>query len=482
VTAHRPALGVALALAVAGCLVVGPSFERPAPPKVARYTNGSGSAGTVEAAGRTQHFLAGKRVQADWWRLFGSREIDALVAETIAGNPSLDAARASLRRGQASLRAGYGVFFPQLDAQAGANYQRLSLQRFGQSNPPSEFALYSLSGSVSYALDLWGGERRQVEALAAQVEAQRYSMAGVYVMLTANVVSTVIARAAYQAQVDATRGTIALEREQLEITEAQVTAGTVPYANVLAIRSQLAATEASIPVLEQQADQASHLLATLTGRPPADAPRTDVALERLALPLDVPLTLPAQLVRQRPDVLVAEAQLHSANAAIGVATAAMLPNITLTGDLGVNNSALGSLFGAAGRFWSLGGGLTAPIFHGGALNEQRKAAIAARDQAAATYRETVLSAFAQVADALRGLQHDAEALRAQREALDAAEQALKLIQVNYKSGIATYLQVLIANQQYLQAKLAYVRVVAQRLQDTVALYAALGGGWWDARF
>lgn len=472
---------LAVAVPFAGCLV-GPSFERSPPPNVTRYTAGAGSATTVEAAGQAQHFTEGKRVEADWWRLFGSKEVDALVADTIAGNPSLDAARASLRRSQANLRAGYGVFFPQIDGAAGASYQRATPQRFGQSGPATEFALYSLSANVSYTLDLWGGERRQVESLAAQVDAQRYSMAGVYVLLTANVVDTVIARAAYRAQIDATRAAVALEREQLRITEAQATAGTVPHSNVLAIRSQLAATEATIPVLEQKVDQADHLLATLTGHPPAEARPVEVELDRLALPMDIPVTLPAKLVRQRPDVLVAEAQLHSANAAIGVATAAMLPNISLSGALGANSTALGSLLGASGRFWSLGGGLTAPIFHGGALSEQRKAAIATRDQAAAIYRQTVLSSFEQVADALRGLQHDAEALRAEQDARDTAGQALALIQDNYVAGIATYLQVIIANEQYLQTKIGYTQAVAQRLQDTVALYAALGGGWWDAKF
>ena len=218
----------------------------------------------------------------------------------------------------------------------------------------------------------------------------------------------------------------------------------------------------------------------LSGHAPSETQVAEIALERITLPADLPVTLPAQLVRQRPDILIAEAQLHSSNAAIGVATAAMLPNISLSGSLGANNTTLGSLFASSGQFWSLAAGLTTPIFHGGALNEQRKAAIAARDQSAAQYRYTVLTAFEQVADTLRALDHDAETLQADQDALDAASQASALIQANYQSGIATYLQVIIANEQYLQTKLALVQAVAQRLQDVVALYAALGGGWWDA--
>jgi NodT family efflux transporter outer membrane factor (OMF) lipoprotein len=460
---------------------VGPNFAHPVTPDSASYRDGSASNATVAAAGQAQRFIEGKRVESDWWRLFGSTELDALVVDAIHGNPSLEAARASLRKSQASLRAGDGVFFPQVDGAAGASYQRVSPLHFGENAPSSEFALYSVSASVSYTLDLWGGERRQVEALAAQVDAQRYLLASAYVMLTANLVDTVIARGAYQAEIDATREALALEREQLGITQTQASSGTVPYANVLSIQSQLAATEASIPPLELKIDQANDLLAALAGRSPGEAHVADVALARLGLPGDVPVTLPAKLVRQRPDVLVAEAQLHAANAAIGVATAAMLPNLTLTGDLGTNNTTLGSLFAVAGQFWSLGGGLTAPLFHGGTLAAQRKAAIAARDQAFASYRQTVLAAFEQVADTLHALQHDAEALQAEQAAQDAAAQALELIQDSYRSGMATYLEVIIANEQYLQAKIGYVQAVAQRLQDTVALYAALGGGWWAAR-
>lgn len=214
--------------------------------------------------------------------------------------------------------------------------------------------------------------------------------------------------------------------------------------------------------------------------PPGEWRRAVVRLDQIGLPSDLPVSLPSQLVRQRPDVLTAEAVLHAANAGIGVATAAMLPNLTLSGGYGAGTTSLGDPFDTAGAFWNLGAGLTQPVFHGGTLYYQRKAAIDARDQALANYKQTVLTAFGQVADSLRAIEHDADTLRAESDAVRTAEAAMRLIHANYGAGIATYLQVLVADQQYLSARLGYVQAVAQRLQDTVALYVALGGGWWDA--
>lgn len=466
-------------LVLAGC-AVGPNFERPKAPKVAQYASGKEPTRT-EGGEQSQRFAKGRDVTGDWWHLFKSKAIDDIVARAISSNQNLEAARASLRRSQNAMRAGYGAFFPQVDVQLGASYERISPLRFGQNRPATNFALYSASGTVSYALDIWGGQRRQVEALTAQVEAQRYTLAGAHVMLCANIVDAVIARAGYTAQIAATRATVELEKQQLRITEAQASAGSVPFANVLAIKAQVASTEALVPALEQRVDQADHLLATLAGQAPGSwTPRT-VGLDDLALPLDVPVSLPSRLVRQRADILVAEALLHAANAQIGVATAAMLPNITLSASGGGNSTKLGSLFDANGLFGSVGGGLVAPIFHGGTLWYQRKAAIDARDQAFAVYKQTVLEAFEQVADSLRALEHDAEALKAQKEALDAAEEAWHLVEDNYHAGTASYVQVIVANEQYLQAKTAHVQSVSQRLQDTVALYVATGGGWWNTK-
>jgi NodT family efflux transporter outer membrane factor (OMF) lipoprotein len=471
----RSSLGALLAacLLATGCMV-GPDFRRPDAPVDRTYTREPAGAAALEGA---QRVVEGQPIAAEWWRLFGSPALDAIVARALQDNPGLEEARATLRRNQDSLRAGYGVFFPQADAHASASRQ---LYNPAPSLLPSDtFNLFSLSGTVSYAIDLWGGERRQVEVLGAAVDSQRYTLAGAYVMLSSNVVDAIVAQAAYRAEIDATRATATLLREQVRMAEAQATAGTASYATVLTLQSQVASTEATIPPLEEKIDQASDLLAALSGVIPANWTAPAPTLFDLELPQDVPLTLPSQLVRQRPDILVAEAELHAANANIGVATAAMLPNVTLSAGYGVNATSVGDLFSPASAFWSLGAGLTQPIFHGGALYYQRKAAIDARDAAAAAYRQTVLAAFEQVADTLRALAHDTDAWAAQTQAVETAEKALRLVQANYQAGIATYLQVLVADSQYLQAKVGYVQAVAQRLQDTVALYVALGGGWWN---
>jgi NodT family efflux transporter outer membrane factor (OMF) lipoprotein len=466
---------IAPALVSLGC-AVGPDFHRPSAPGDQGYTRDPAKQ-TVVAGGHAQQFVEGQPVDANWWQLLRCPALDSIVGQALANNQSLEAARATLRQSQDNLRAGYGVFFPQVDAKAGVSRQ---LYNPGVPGFPSNtFNLFSLSGTVSYPLDIWGGERRQVEALGAAVDAQRYALAASYIMLTSNVVDAVIAQAAYRDEIDATKATMVLLAEQVRIANAQVTGGTTPYSTVLTLQSQLSSTEATLPPLEEKIDQATDLLAALAGTTPASWRQPSVALSELQLPENLPVSVPSLLVRQRPDVLVAEAELHAANANIGVATAAMLPNITLSGGLGVNNPSLGSLFSSSSPFWSVGAGLTQPLFHGGALYYQRKAAIDARDAAAANYRQTVLAAFQQVADTLRGLTHDAEGLSAQTAAVETAEKAMRLIQANYQAGIATYLQVLVADGLYLQARLGYVQALAQRLQDTVALYVALGGGWWN---
>lgn len=475
----RRALGGMALCALAGC-AVGPDFVRPAPPAVERYTSGPAPSATVAAAGHLQRFSPGATVAADWWRLFGSPPLDAAVREALAGSPTLEAAQASLRQSENALRAGYGIFFPQLDGQFDATRQKFSPARFGGAGG-SIFNLFTLSATVSYALDLFGGERRAVESLAAQVELQRAAVRGTYLTLSGNVVTAVIARAAYREELRATEALLALQREQVAIGESQAAAGLVPYASVLSLRSQLAAVETTLPPLRQKLDQTGHLLATLAGRTPAEGAPPPLELAALTLPGELPVSLPSALVRQRPDILAAEAQLHGANAEIGVATAALFPSFTLNGSYGVNNTSLSDLFAGSSSFWSLGGNVTAPLFHGGTLWFKRQAALEAHRQALAAYRQTVLDAFAQVADTLRALEHDAETLDAQGRALAAAEEALQLVQANYRAGTVNYLQILTADSQYQQAKIGYLQAQAARLQDTAALFVALGGGWWNAK-
>lgn len=483
-TRHSPSKGFgstfggigALAL-VCGC-AVGPNFHRPDAPSATQYTNGKQTTETVSVKGSAQRFELGKTVAADWWHLFQSSALDAVIAEALANNPGLDAARASLQSSQDNLRSGYGIFYPSVDADAGATRERYTSANIGQSSPGTVFNLFTLSSSISYALDIFGGQRRLIEGLHAQVDVAHADEQAAYLALTSNIANTVIARAAYRAEVHATKELIALQKEQVRLAEVQSQAGTVPYSTVLSLRSQLASYEATIPQLEQKSAQSAHLLAALTGHVPAEWQAPDVGFVDLTLPGDLPVSLPSALVRQRPDILAAEATAHAASANIGVATAALLPNVTLSGGLEAASNSATTLFPANGRAWSVGADVTAPLFEGGTLWFKRKAALDNYRQAMALYRQTVLGAFEQVADSLRALDHDAQTLLAEDESLATAEQALRLIQANYQAGIATYLDVLNADSQYHQATIADIQANAVRYQDTVALFAALGGGWW----
>jgi NodT family efflux transporter outer membrane factor (OMF) lipoprotein len=473
-------LGLLAASFLCAC-TVGPDFIRPPPPDSDRYSREQPLTTTVAADGQAQHFVPGAALAADWWRLFKSEPLDAVVKQAIANNPTLQAAEASLRQSQDNLRAGEGVFYPQVGIGAGASRMRSAPIQQGSTAPGTIFNVVTVSGTVGYGIDVFGGERRAVEGLQAQTDYQRNLNRAAYLTLTANVVNAAIARAAYSAQVLATERMIEMEKTQLQATEAQYRAGTAPYSNVLGVRSLIAANQASLAPLRQKISQAENLLATLEGVEPSKVILPEIELSRLALPDDLPLSLPSELVRQRPDILSAEAQLHVASADIGVATAAMFPSFNLSATYGSGGSGLGNLSAAGGRFWSFGPSLALPLFQGGRLSSARQAAIDAFEQSQAVYRQTALSAFAQVADTLKALEHDAETLQAQSEAKQVAAEALKLVQASYRSGMIAYLDVLAADVQFHQASIAYLQAVAQRHQDTVALFVALGGGWWNAQ-
>ena len=467
-------------LALAGGCAVGPDFVRPGPPDADRYTRQPLAAGTLAADGQAQRFTSGSALPADWWRLFQSASLDAVVRQALADSPTLQASEATLRQSQDNMRAGYGVFFPQVQADVAASRQRTAPLQQGLQTPSRTFNLVTASGTISYTLDVFGGERRMVESLRAQADYQRCETQAAYLMLSANVVNTSIARAAYAAEIRATRQLIELEQQQLHLTEAQVRAGFAPYANVLAVRSLIAGNRALLAPLEQDVSQAEHLLATLEGVVPAKGTLPEIDLAGLALPSDLPVSLPSDLVRQRPDILAAEALMHVASAKIGVATAAMYPSFSLSGTYGTATSgSLSALVVAGGQFWSIGPTATIPVFQGTSLWYSRRAAVDAYEQAQASYRQTVLSAFAQVADALKALEHDAQTLQAQVEAKEAAGAALRLLQANYRAGLVGYLDVLTADVQLHQATIGYLQAVAQRHQDTVTLFVALGGGWWN---
>ena len=470
----KPAI-YSLAL-LSGC-TLGPDFVQPEPPKVAGYTYGGDPAATLEADGIAQHFAIGDKISADWWRLFKSEALNNAVKEAIANNLGLQAAQANLRQSQATLQAGYGIFFPQVDLGFSPSRRRFSAAQFGQNSTPTIFNLYTISSTVSYTLDVFGSERRGIESLEAQQELQRQTALATYLTLTGNVINTVIAGAAYRAEIDATQQLIDILNKQIQITVIQVQAGTVPYLNILSLRSQLAALTATLPPLKQKLDQTEHLQASLAGLAPAALQPTQLKWEELTLPAEIPVTLPSELVHQRPDILSAEAQLHSDSAKIGVATASLFPTISLSASYGYNNKSLADLFVSHGNIWAMAGNFAQPLFHGGTIWFNRKAALETYEHSLANYRQTVISAFQQVADTLKALEHDAETLTAQLEVLQTSNEALKLIDANYQAGLVNYLQVLTVNSQYQQARIGYLQISAQRFQDTVALFIALGGGW-----
>jgi NodT family efflux transporter outer membrane factor (OMF) lipoprotein len=459
---------------------VGPNFLPPSPPPVDRYTGEAQPTRTVAADGQVQTFPLGTEAARGWWHLFQSPRLDAVVKEAVAKNHNLQAALARLRQSQENLKAGYGVFFPQFSGSFQAQREKFSPVQFGTGFKGSTFNLYTATASVSYMLDVFGGQRRNVENLAAQVDYQKYTAMAANHTLLGNVINAAVAAAGYRAQIEATDKLIELQREQVNLTGSQVKAGLTPYTNEVSLQAQLAATEATLPTLRQNLSKSQHLLTALVGYVPAQWSPPDFKMADFKLPPEVPLTIPSELVRQRPDIMASEAQVHSASASIGVATANMFPSFTLSADIGRNITDITKLLSnTAGNFWSFGGTVSQPFFKGGTLWFQRQAAIEGYQASLEDYRQVVVTAFQQVADTLRALEHDAQLVKAQSEALNAARQTMELTQANYRAGMVNYLQVIIANNQYQQAMLGYIQAQALRLQDSAALFVALGGGWWN---
>ena len=471
----RLGLTLGLGLGLSGC-AVGPDFQAPAAPATGQYLPQALSA-TPVAQGLSQRFDETADLPTDWWRLFKSPELDALMQRALQRNPGLQAAQASLLRSQESLQAGYGVFFPQVSLGLDARRQQTAPIQQGLLSPGALFNVATLGLSVGYALDLFGQQRRNVEGLQAQAEQQHQLTRAAYLSLSANVVNTAIARAAYEAQWEATRDLVALQQTQIQLTEVQVRAGTAAPASLLALASPLASNQAALAALRQKVDQSEHLLSTLVGDEPAAPALPAPRLASLQLPQRLPLRLPSELVRRRPDILAAEAVAHQASAAVGVATALMLPSVSLGATAGNAARSPGQLLGGSETYWSIGPSVSLPVFQGGSQWHGREAARANLDQALASYRQTVLSALAQVADTLSALGHDAQALDSQERAWQAAADYLQQAQASTQAGLGSHLDVLAAQQQFQQASIARLQAVAQRQQDTVALLAALGGGW-----
>lgn len=474
---------VLIALALAGC-AVGPDFRRPDPPAVSSYTEGAlpdNTAGAPVAGGKPQRFVSGEEIPSQWWALFRSEDLDRLIRQALADSPTLATAQATLRVAEENRRAEFGALLPSVDAGASAGRQKVSGASFGAPGQSSStFTLYNASVNVSYALDLFGGTRRAVEAAGAEVDFQRFQLEGAWLTLSANLVTTAVQEGSLRAQIRATREIIAAQEQQLSLVERQFELGGVARTEVLAQQAQLAQTRATLPPLEKQLAQSRHRLAVLAGRFPGEAetlPEFD--LDGLSLPWELPVSLPSSLARQRPDIRAAEELLHAAGARVGVATANLYPQFTLTAGLGSEATRAGDLFGSGTSIWNLGAGLLQPVFRGGELSARRRAAVAAYDEAEAQYRQTVLEAFRDVADALRALEIDAQTLKAQAEAESSARTSLDLARQRFRLGAASYLTLLNAERQHQQARIDLVQAQAARYSDTAALFQALGGGWWN---
>jgi NodT family efflux transporter outer membrane factor (OMF) lipoprotein len=408
--------------------------------------------------------------------------LDLIIRQAIADSPTLAAAQATLRQSQENLRALVGsAFFPSVDAEAMASRQKISGASFGEPNLEiSPFTLYNASVNVNYTLDLFGGNRRELEALQSEVDYERFQLEGSYLTITSNIVTVVVKEALLRAQIRATGQIISAQEMQVNVVERQFQLGAVTRSDVLAQRAQLAQTQATLPALVKALAQTRHQLAVLVGKLPNEASSLpEFSLEDLQLPQELPVSLPSSLVRQRPDIRASEALLHAASAQIGVATAAMYPQITLSGSYGSEAFTTHQLFTRGTSLWSLSAGLLQPLFHGGELNAKRRAAVAAYDQANAEYRATVLLAFQNVADVLRALDADAQTLKAQSEAEADAAETFDLTQKQFLLGAVNYLSLLNAERQHQQALLSLVSAQAARFADTAALFQALGGGWWN---
>ena len=472
-------------LGVAGALVgctLGPNFIASKPPTQTSYRRNPTTALSAGTKDESQRVTMGQGLREDWWALFRSPDIDATVRAAIAGNRTLVQARASLVQALQTEVQAAGGLYPALNIAGGAQRQRLNFAALGIKPGPGfprfeEFNVFSVGPQVSYALDIWGGTRRLIEERAAQAEYQGYEMAAAYLTLTGNAVTQAVMIASIRAQIAAANDIIANDEQNLKLVQRELQAGMATSIEVESAESQLANDRTLLPPLRQQLSAARNALTLLVGRAPSDWTPPDFDLDRIALPVDLPVSLPSDLVHHRPDILAAEAQMKAANAAVGVATAALFPNITVTAAYEQLSTSVGNWFALQNNAWNLAANLVAPIVHGGELTAQKEAAIAAYDATRAGYEQTVLQALSQVATVLDALRHDGELVEAQHRALDAAQRSLKLTRDSYQGGNVGILLVLDAQRRFEEARLGYVRAVQQRYLDTVQLFAAMGGGW-----
>jgi NodT family efflux transporter outer membrane factor (OMF) lipoprotein len=475
----------ALSAALAAC-AVGPNYHRPAAPKATDYGSAP-SQGTTAASegtgGAAQHFVGGLDIPGQWWTLFQSPKLSALIERSLKGNPNLTAAQAALRQADLLYKAQRTTLLPLVQGSFGAQRAKNALGTIAnptslpQSNP--YYNLYTAQLSLSYMPDVFGGTRRALEATRAQVEATRWQLVATYITLSSNVVTTAVQEASLRGQIAATRRLLELQHQLTQTVERRRQLGTASQADLLAQQATEAETAATLPPLEKQLGQTRDALTALLGGLPSEEPAETFRLEDLKLPTELPVTLPSKLVEQRPDVRQAEENLHAASAEVGVAIANMLPQFTISADTGSSALKTSQLFGPYTGFWDIGASLTQTLFDAGALIYRHRAADAALDEAGAQYRAAVILACQNVADTLRALQADADALKAAAEADRAARDSFELARRQYQLGTLSLVALLNAEQTFQQAELALVQAQANRYADTAGLFQALGGGWWD---
>jgi NodT family efflux transporter outer membrane factor (OMF) lipoprotein len=476
------ALALGLALVLSGCKL-GPNFFSPRSPPDEHYTARGerlpGEASPETEGATPQQVAFGAKVAADWWRLFHSPALDAVVKEALADSPTIAEARATLLQAHELVLAAAGTELPQIDLGSEIARQAVNVAPTGLTRAPIPVSVFAVGPTVSYQLDVFGAIKRQVEAEQALADISEYQLAAADLTLTGNVAMQAITIAGVRAQIAAVEQILDGDRQNLQLVNTAFAAGTASQVDVTTAESQLANDRTLRPPLRQQLSVAMHALAVFVGKSPAEWSPPQFDLAALTLPDDVPVSLPSQLVRQRPDILAAEAQVHQAGALVGVATANLYPNLSITAAVGQQATQLTNFFSGLYNAWNIGLGLTAPIFHGGTLRARKRAAVAAFEAARDAYRQTVIQAFGQVADLLEALAHDAEAVGTQRHAVEVAQQALNLTRLSYQNGNTTLLQVLDNQRQAEQAELGLVRAEAQRLSDTAQLFVALGSGWWN---
>jgi NodT family efflux transporter outer membrane factor (OMF) lipoprotein len=474
----RKLLALAAAALAAGCAMVGPDFQRPAAPAADRYTAEPLALESPAGAGdaQAQRVLAGQPVEAQWWKSFQSEACDTIVQRALAGNRTLVAATASLAQAEELANAQAGTLLPQAGIGAGVGRQKLGAASFGPDFSLAPFTYFSVAPTVSYVFDYTGAGRRSVEAQQALAEYRRHQVEGARLAVVGNALTQALRAASLRTQIQTVQELLGRDRENLRLVQVAFDAGSVARLDIVSAQAQLAADQTLLPPLRQQLSLAQHALAILTGSTPADAKLPEFDLSQVRLPGTLPLDVPSELARRRPDILAAEAQLHASTAAVGVAEGNLYPHINITASGGLQAGQFQNLFERQSTVFGLAAGLTAPLFDGGTLRAEKRAAVDAMRADAASYEQTVLQAFGQVADTLQALEHGGEELQARSRAQDAARDDVELTRRSYQEGNVGVLQVLDAERRYQRARLGYVQAQGQRYIDTVQLYLALGGG------